>query len=223
MRKFLVVLFCAVLMAGMLSAQERTGNIYGTVVDRDGNPLPGVTVTLTGPHSGAVKVQSSAEGRFRFPSLFPSNEYVITAELQGFKTAIQKGVIVNVNSTSEIKVTMEQGALEEQVTVVAKTPIISAKKTQITHTVNYDQLQSLPTARDPWIILQMIPAVQMDRENVGGVESGQQASFMNKGSTAGEWTVDGMQTTDRNSGGSPGYYDFDAFEEMNISTGQMDV
>jgi hypothetical protein len=223
MRKFFVVLFCAVLMAGMLSAQERTGNIYGTVVDRDGNPLPGVTVTLTGPHSGAVKVQSSAEGRFRFPSLFPSNEYVITAELQGFKTAIQKGVIVNVNSTSEIKVTMEQGALEEQVTVVAKTPIISAKKTQITHTVNYDQLQSLPTARDPWIILQMIPAVQMDRENVGGVESGQQASFMNKGSTAGEWTVDGMQTTDRNSGGSPGYYDFDAFEEMNISTGQMDV
>jgi hypothetical protein len=32
-----------------------------------------------------------------------------------------------------------------------------------------------------------------------------------------------MQITDRNSGGSPGYYDFDAFEEMNISTGMLDV
>jgi len=223
MKKVFIVLCCAVLITGMLSAQERSGNLWGTVLDRDGTPLPGVTVTLTGPQIAAIKLQTSAEGRFRFPSLFPSNEYVVTAELQGFKTAIQKGVIVNVNSNSDIKVVMEQGALEEQVTVVAKTPIIQAKKTQITHTVGYEMLQSLPSARDPWVILQMTPSIQMDRENIGGVESGQQASFLTKGSTAGEWTVDGMQTTDRNSAGSPGYYDFDAFEEMNISTGQMDV
>jgi hypothetical protein len=223
MKKFFIVLCCVALITVALSAQERTGNLWGTVLDRDGNPLPGVNITLTGPHIAAIKVQTSAEGRFRFPSLFPSNEYVVTAELQGFKTAIQKGVIVNVNSTSDIKVVMDQGALEEQVTVVAKTPIIQAKKTQITHTVGYEMLQALPSARDPWVILQMTPSIQMDRENIGGVESGQQASFLTKGSTAGEWTVDGMQTTDRNSGGSPGYYDFDALEEMNVSTGQMDV
>lgn len=223
MKKAFIVLCCALLATSFLAAQERTGNLYGTVLDKDGNPLPGVTVTLTGPHSAAVKVQSSAEGRFRFPSLFPSSEYVLTAELQGFKTAIQKGVIVNVNATSDIKVVMEQGALEEQVTVVAKTPVIQPKKTQITHTVSYDQLQELPTARDPWVILQLTPSIQMDRENVGGVESGQQSSYQSKGSTTQEWTVDGMQITDRNSGGSPGYFDFDAFEEMNISTGQMDV
>ena len=84
-------------------------------------------------------------------------------------------------------------------------------------------LQSLPSARDPWVVLQMTPSVQVDRENVGGVESGQQSSFQSKGSTTQEWTVDGMQITDRNSGGSPGYYDFDSFEEMNISTGMLDV
>lgn len=223
MKKFFIVLCCVALITVALSAQERTGNLWGTVLDGDGNPLPGVSITLTGPHIAAIKVQTNAEGRFRFPSLFPSNEYVVTAELPGFKTSIQKGVIVNVNSTSDIKVVMEQGALEEQVTVVAKTPIIQAKRTQITHTVNYEQLQSLPSARDPWVVLQMTPSIQMDRENIGGVESGQQSSFLTKGSTAGEWTVDGMQTTDRNSAGSPGYYDFDAFEEMNISTGQMDV
>ncbi len=223
MKKFFIVLCCVALITVALSAQERTGNLWGTVLDRDGNPLPGVSITLTGPHIAAIKVQTSAEGRFRFPSLFPSNEYVVSAELPGFKTAIQKGVIVNVNSTSDIKVVMDQGALEEQVTVVAKTPIIQAKRMQVTHTVGYEMLQSLPSARDPWVVLQMTPSIQMDRENVGGVESGQQASFLTKGSTAGEWTVDGMQTTDRNSAGSPGYYDFDAFEEMNIATGQMDV
>ena len=223
MKKAFIVFSCALLFAGMLSAQERTGNLYGTVLDKDGNPLPGVTVTLSSPLIAAVKVQTSAEGRFRFPSLSPGNEYVVTAELQGFKTAIQKGVIVNVNATSDIKVVMEQGSLEEQVTVVAKTPIVQPKKTQITHTVNYDQLQELPTARDPWAILQMTPSIQTDRENIGGVESGKQAVFYIRGGGSPEYTIDGMQITDRISGGSPTYFDFDALEEMNISTGQMDV
>jgi hypothetical protein len=223
MKKFFLVLCCVAMLSVMLSAQARTGNLYGTVLDREGTPLPGATITLTGPTIAPMTAQSSAEGKFRFLSLFPGNQFQLKIELQGFKTKIESGVIINVNSNSDISVVMEQGALEEQVTVVAKTPVVQAKKTQITHTINYEQLQELPSARDPWVILQMTPSILMDRENVGGVESGQQSSFMAKGSTTQEWTVDGMQTTDRNSGGSPGYYDFDAFEEMNISTGMMDV
>ncbi|RLE00124.1 MAG: hypothetical protein DRJ11_12130, partial [Candidatus Aminicenantes bacterium] len=52
-------------------AQERTGNIYGTVVDTDGNPLPGVTVTLTGSKTAPLTSITSAEGKFRFISLPP--------------------------------------------------------------------------------------------------------------------------------------------------------
>lgn len=223
MRKFFIVLCCAFLIPGVLSAQERTGNINGTVVDKDGVPLPAVNVTLSGATLAPITTQTGPEGKFRFLSLFPANDYVLKAELQGFKTRIETGVIVNVNKSSDIRMMMEQGQLEEQVTVVAKTPVVQAKKIQVTHTVNYEQLQSLPSARDPWVVLQMTPSILMDRENIGGVESGQQSSFTSKGSTTQEWTVDGMQITDRNSGGSPGYFDFDAFEEMNISTGMLDV
>jgi hypothetical protein len=223
MRKFLIVLCAVFLVSAALTAQERTGNITGTVIDKDGMPLPGVNVTLTQKTIAAMTQQSNAEGRFRFLSLFPANDYVLKAELQGFKTKIEQGVIVNVGKNADIRLVMEQGALEEQVTVIAQTPVVQAKKTQITHTVNYDMLQSLPSARDPWVVLQMTPSIQMDRENIGGVESGQQSSFSSKGTTTQEWTIDGVQTTDRNSGGSPGYYDFDSFEEMNVSTGMLDV
>jgi Carboxypeptidase regulatory-like domain len=222
MRRFLVVL-CCLLIPLFAAAQQRSGNIYGTVVDSDRTPLPGVSVTLTGPTIAPMTTVTSAEGKFRFLSLFPGNDYVIKAELQGFKVKIESGVIVNVARTAEITVVLEQGALEEQVTVVAKTPVVDPKKTQITHTVTYEMLQDLPSARDPWVVLQMAPAIQMDRENIGGVDSGQQSSFVARGATANEWTVDGMQITDRNSGGSPTYYDFDSFEEMNISTGTLDV
>jgi hypothetical protein len=173
-------------------AQQRTGNIYGTVVDNDRTPLPGVSVTLTGTTIAPMTTVTSTEGKFRFLSLFPANDYTIKAELQGFKSKTETGIIVNVAKTADITVVLEQGALEEQVTVVAKTPVVDPKKTQITHTVNYEMLQELPSARDPWVVLQMAPAIQMDRENVGGVDSGQQSSFVARGATSNEWTVDGM-------------------------------
>jgi len=167
MRKFSVVLFCLLIPVAVM-AQERTGNIYGTVVDKDGVPLPGVNLILTGATIRPMTTTTSAEGKYRFLSLHPANDYVIKAELQGFKTRIETGVIVNINLNSDIRIVMEQGTLEEQVTVVAQTPMVQAKRTQITHTVNYEQLQELPSARDPWVFLQLTPGIFIDRENVGG-------------------------------------------------------
>jgi hypothetical protein len=222
MKRIIAVLFCLLIPISAV-AQQRTGNIYGTVVDTDNNPLPGVSVTLTGKTIAPITTTTNEEGRFRFLSLFPANDYEIKVELQGFKTRIETGIIVNVARNADIVVALEQGALEEQVTVVAQTPVVDTKKTQVTHTVSYEMLQDLPSARDPWVVLQMTPSIQMDRENIGGVESGQQSSYVARASSTQEWTVDGMQITDLSSGGTPGYFDFDSLEEMNISTGTLDV
>ena len=158
MRRFFVVL-CCLMIPVVAMAQQRTGNIYGTVVDAERNPLPGVTVTLTGATIAPLPTTTNNEGKFRFLSLFPGNDYVVKAELSGFKTRTETGIIVNVGKNADITVVMEQGAIEEQVTVVAKTPIVDPKKTQITHTVSYEMLQELPSARDPWVVLQMTPAI----------------------------------------------------------------
>jgi len=115
---FLLVLLLAV----TLSAQVRTGNIYGRVVDTEGNPLPGVTVTLTGSKTAPMTAITSAEGNFRFISLPPANDYALKAELEGFKTVIRENIIVVVGGNVNITLTMEMGALEEEVTVVAETP-----------------------------------------------------------------------------------------------------
>lgn len=222
MRKFLTVL-CVCLLAIPLAAQSRTGNIYGKVADDEGNALPGVTVTLTQATIAPMVTVTSETGIFRFLSLFPGNDYQLKAEMGGFKTKVETGVIVNAGVNAEITVVMEVGALEEEVTVIAKTPVVTAKKTQITHTANLEMLQSLPSARDPWVILQMLPSVMVDRENVGGSESGQQASFVSKGETTDSWVMDGIQITDMNAISSPTYFDFDMFEEISVVTGMTDI
>ncbi|MGA2533924.1 MAG: carboxypeptidase regulatory-like domain-containing protein [Candidatus Aminicenantales bacterium] len=229
MKKALIVL--AVLVFSMsLVAQQRTGNIYGKIVDSERNPLPGVTVTLTGPQMAPVTTVTSEVGIYRFPSIPPSSDYTIKAELQGFKTQTRGNIIVTIGGNSEINVVLEVGKLEEQVTVTAATPIVDSKRTATAMNVGKEEMQSLPTARDPWVIVALAPAVMIDRENVGGNESSQQAGFIGKGDITGNigrnpganniFAVDGIDITDPAAlGGSALYYDFDMFEELNITTG----
>src|SRR5262249_55694012 len=60
---------------------------------------------------------------------------------------------------------------------------------------------------------------------VGGNNSGQQSLYVGPGSlsTNSVWSVDGVVITDMTATGStPAYYDFDSFEEMQVSTGGSD-
>jgi len=225
-RKALTILF-VLLLTGSLMAQVRTGNLYGKVTDEDGNPLPGVTVTLTGAVTAPLTSITSAEGIYRFLSLPPARDYVIRCELGGFKLEERTGIIIVVGANVELNVSMAMGAIEEEVTVTAVSPVVDTKKTAVGQNVTQDVLQSLPTARDPWVVLQMAPSIIVDRENVGGVESGQQSNYVARG--AGDydnnvWAMDGIVITDPAAiGASPSYYDFDAFEEMQVTVGGADV
>lgn len=226
MRKSLAILFVLFLSVSLI-AQERTGNIFGKVIDQEGNPLPGVTVTLTSPFGAPMTSVTSSEGVFRFLSLPPSREYAIKLELTGFKTRVESGIVVAVGVNTNLNLVMEMGVLEEQVTVTAVSPMVDTKKTAVGTNVTQEVLQSLPTARDPWVILQMAPSVIVDRENVGGAESGQQSNYIGRGSSTynnNVWAMDGIVITDPAAiGASPSYYDFDAFEEMQITVGGADV
>ena len=208
-------------------AQIRTGTLYGKITDEDGNLLPGVTVTLSGARTAPLTSITSAEGIYRFLSLPPARDYVLRAELGGFKTEERTGIIMVVGANVEINITMAMGAIEEEVTVTAISPVVDTKSTSVGQNVTQEVLQSLPTARDPWVILQMAPSITVDRENIGGVESGQQSSYVARGAgnyNDNVWAMDGVVITDPAAiGASPSYYDFDSFEEMQITVGGADV
>ena len=229
MKKFLVVL-SLLLFAVTLTAQVRTGNIYGKITDTEGNPLPGVSVTLRGSQMAPLTTVTGETGLYRFVSVGPRQDYEISAELTGFKKETRTGIIVAVGTNVEINLAMAVGTLEEQVTVVAQTPVVDVKKTTVGQNIDKEAMQSLPTARDPWVVMQLAPAIMIDRENVGGNESGQQSGFVARGDATGGmgrnqganniWSVDGIDITDPAAlGGSALYYDFDMFEELNVTTG----
>lgn len=224
MRKILIA-FCVVIIAFPLMAQERTGNIYGKVVDSEGKPLPGVTVTLTGTLTAPVPTVTSAEGRFKFLSLSPAKDYNLKAQLQGFQTKTEQGLIVTVGNNIDITLIMEMTTLKEEVIVTAKNPVVDSRKTAVGQSFTSEALQSLPSARDPLVIASLAPGIMIDRENVGGSESTGQALYGARGGSFSQntFSVDGVSVIDVSSRGMGNTYDFDSIEEINITVGGNDV
>lgn len=226
MKKVLASLGVLLVLCSFTYAQMRTGNIYGTITDQEGTFLPGVTVTLTGGNIARMAVTTSDVGNFRFLSIPPGDDFRLTFELQGFKTFIRENVSVRVGVNIDLKIAMELGRLEEEITITAQTPVVDTKKSTVQTNVTREALQLLPSARDPWVILELAPGVLIDRENIGGAESGQQSNFSGRGDSGdnAQWNLDGVNLSDPAAvGASPMYWDFDMFEEMNIQTAANDV
>ncbi len=209
------------LFSGVALAQTAGGNVVGKVVDSSGNPIPGVTVTLSGLGAPQTFVTSS-NGSYRFLNQSPGR-YDLSAELSGLST-IRRTVDVNVGANSEIDFKM-QAAVAETMTVTAQTPLVDVRNTGTGSDVNQIELQQVPSARDPWVVLQTVPGVLVSTVNVGGNQSGQQSYFVGKGIERHqtEWNLDGVNVTEMQATGtSDFYYDFDSFQEMQITTGGSD-
>ena len=204
-------------------AQVQSGTVSGVVQDQQNSVLPGVTVTLAGPDRTATFV-TGTDGRFRFLNVAPGT-YKVSAELAGFATLVRDAVVV-VGATVELPFAMRVGGVQETVTVEGGSPIVDTKATGTATNFTQDELSRIPTSRDPWALLRTVPGVQMDRVNIAGNETGQQSSFVSKGSSRYDtvWTMDGVVITDMSAtGGSPTYFDFDAFDEIQISTSGQNI
>lgn len=218
---FLAIVF----LATFLSAQDstQTGVIGGRVTDTEGAPLPGVTIIIKSPAliQATQSTVSTASGAYRFV-LLPIGSYEVTFTLSGFKTLVKQDVNVAVRRTTTVNATMQVTTLEETVTVVGENPIVDVKSSTIATNFNIDMLQKLPSARDPWVLMEMTPGMVMNTQNIGGSESGQQSSGYAHGTMRDQTTynLDGVQVTDAAAAGATAmYFDFDSFAEISIETG----
>jgi len=199
------------------------GRIDITVVDSTGAVLPGVTVELTGP-LGQTAV-TDAKGEVHLLNL-PPGTYQVKATLSGFVDYQNTNVPVVAGGSVPLRITLRVAGVEEQVQVTAETPVIDTKKQTTVTNVTLEELQNIPNSRDPWVVMQTVPGIIVDRVNVGGSESGQQSNFTAKGAGRGDatWNLDGVPVTDMAATGATStYFDFDAFQEISVTTGGADV
>jgi carboxypeptidase family protein len=219
-----VMLCLGILAAWAAPAHAQAiGSIFGKVTDPSGAVLPGVTVTVAGTGLQQPLVGTTTEsGAYQFPSV-PLGTYTVTFELASFKKAIRPNVVITTGFNAEVDQKLELGQMTEEVTISAASPLVDTKKTTTGGTFTSDVMEKIPTARDPWQVINMAPGVQAGL-NVGGSASGQQVSLATRGTTANvQWNLEGGAITDLSSNSSPTYFNFDSLEQIQVTNGGGDV
>src|SRR5215510_11893775 len=172
-------LFALVLVLSAF-AQDFRGGVSGTVSDGTGGVLPGVTITVTNTETGVSQnAVTNGDGLYQVFYLNPGR-YTVTAELQGFKKVVRTVSDIRVGDVLRVDLTMETGAIEETVTVMAEVPMLNSTTGISGTSVTSKQIEQLPLGDGTaYMLTRLAPGIMdssdlhfarpMDNGNLAGI------------------------------------------------------
>jgi hypothetical protein len=131
-------------LSGMNVWAQTTAQINGTVVDASGGVLPGATVSATQTDTGFRReAVANTEGAYTLTNL-PIGPYRLEVTLSGFRTYVQTGIVLQVNSNPVIAVKLQLGSLEETIQVVSNTSLVETRNPSIGAVIDNEAVEALP-------------------------------------------------------------------------------
>ena len=133
-----------ILLGSAARAQRLDGTLRVTVADKSQASIEGAKVTAENEATGvAVTTTASSSGTYVFPNLLVGT-YAVTVEKDGFKKAVQKGIVVNSNQTTEAKVDLELGSVSVTVEVEAGADLVKTESSTLEATFSGRAVQDVP-------------------------------------------------------------------------------
>ncbi len=104
-------------------AFAQDAELRGVIRDQSGAIVPGASVTVLAPTTGARRaITSDAAGRYVFSFLSPG-DYDITAELNGFQPVTRTGISLDTGSRITLDLTLRPAQINETVAVATNGPV----------------------------------------------------------------------------------------------------
>jgi hypothetical protein len=196
------------------------GTIQGRVSDEHDRPIAGVEIRLSGP--SRLRTTTDATGSFWFDQLAPGR-YLLVAISNGFKDAVRQ-VNLSAETVADADLLM-RAALSESITVTTGPDFLSSVSSGNGLIADDLYFQRLPSLHDSWAVLQSLPGALLNRLNVGGNETGDQAFAVSRGAPSDQssFTIDDLSFTDMvDTGMAPMFFDFEQFESARVRIGGSD-
>lgn len=214
MRRFTIVSLAVLFFTGLAIGQTNTtGQLSGTVTS-DGQPLPGVTVTITSPNlQGTRTYTTGANGEYVFKYV-PPGVYSVSFELSGMKTVVQTAS-VELGGNSVSNAAIDLAATTETVTVTDAA--LDVQRSAV-HGATYEAetISELPIARNLAAIASLSPGLTTNTPNAGQVKISGAFAFDNV------FLIDGVDINDNLFGtATNGLVIEEAVEETQILTSNI--
>lgn len=141
-------------------AQTTYGSIFGMVQDSSGGVLPGTTVELTNINTTDKRTATSNEtGLYRFVNIPPA-QYRIDVTLSGYKHFTRMPIVLEVQSTIQINLSMQVGNTLETVNVTAEAPLLQPATSSVGSVIDQRETDELPlNGRNPMSLTALVPSV----------------------------------------------------------------
>src|SRR5688572_21591477 len=190
--KAIIAFTALVLMPAAASAQA---SIVGTVKDASGAVLPGVTVEASSPAliEKTRSVATNAAGQYAIEDLRPGI-YTVTFTLSGFTTVKREGIELAGRFIATVDGDMRVGAITETITVSGAAPVVDVTSSRTETTISGQTVSEIPTSRLYSSLTQLVPALNVQGNDVGGSQGNVFSVFQIHGGrrNEGQVLVDGM-------------------------------
>src|ERR1700736_2187349 len=143
-----------------VQGQSTYGSITGLITDPSGAAIGDARVTLTNLGTAEKRVQpTGSDGLYSFVNLIPGN-YRVEVEKQGFKRITQEPVVVQVQQSSKIDVSLPIGQATETVEVTSETPLLQSETSSLGQVVEQRKANELPlNGRNIYTLAAIAPSV----------------------------------------------------------------
>jgi len=163
LKSFLWLSVLLVLLASLTVAQER-GSVRGVVKNPDGQVIEGATVIISGkPLPLGREFITGRDGNFLFQALPPGKYTLVVTHPEYIDFTAE--VVVSIDRQTFVNAVLQpMGKITEEVTVVAATPMVDIKSTEISSNWVSEVVHKLPLGRSYASLFQLAPGVADNRD-----------------------------------------------------------
>lgn len=133
-----------------------SGNITGTVTDPSGAVIPKASVVAVETARGTrYATDTDGAGQYRLAGLLPA-DYEVTAQIAGFGTELQKGVVVNVGATVILDFHLKVATTSQVTEVTAAAPVVETERGSQANILTDQYLTDLPIDRRDYLTFTLL-------------------------------------------------------------------
>jgi hypothetical protein len=133
-----------------------SGSITGTVTDPSDAVIPKASVVAVETARGTrYATDTDGAGQYRLTGLLPG-DYEVTAQIAGFGTELQKGVVVNVGSTVVLDFHLKVATTAQVTEVTAAAPVVETERGSQANILTDQYLTDLPIDRRDYLTFTLL-------------------------------------------------------------------
>jgi len=229
-RILFLLLVCAIALSVSPALYgQAAGSFSGTVTDKSGSAIAGATVTATSQGTGVSRQAKTDEtGHYLIP-LLPASIFTVRVEFQGFQSAENKDVRLQVEESRELNFALSPSTVSSTVEVSATAVTVETSNPSLGQVINAQQVTQLPlNGRDFVQLATLTPGATAETNPNSFFTSAASSEVAARGSfslsvggsrpNSTDWILDGVDNNELTAGGIGTFSSIDDIQEFKVLT-----